>query len=943
MANDGKLYLIDGMALLFRSFYALGRARMSLADGTPIGAVYGFTKILLKLLKEQNPSHVVVAWDRQEKTFRHEQYKEYKANRSAPPDDLIPQIHLMKSLVDKLGLLAVSCAGYEGDDCIGTLAKQYEGKGDVFIVTADKDFMQLVDDRVKMVSLKTGDDYTILDDRAVVDYFGVNPNQVVDMLALMGDSSDNVPGVRGIGQKGASKLIVEFGSLENIYENLEKVSNVRIRTMLDEGKESAFLSKQLVTINCNVPMEFEDSAMRFDWETFKANERVKTSLTEMQMTSLVKSIYGEPIQQKIKTEAIRTDIFGAPLEAQAVEVARPSSQWGQRDYKVVCTKTELEEVFHKIEESEVFAFDTETTGLDIIEDRPIGFSVSFKVGSGYYVPIHSNHCRGPLRGEYKEADFDENEVWGRLNESLSKRKGLLLGHHLKFDLHHLANVGVHPGPGPIACSMVAAWILDPNFAGYGIDSLTYKHFQLEKIPTQKLIGKASGRDSMTQVPLLEIGEYAVEDVDATLRVWKILQEKLKGTALDALFWNLEMPLLRVLLKMERAGVNCDEKYLDNFSHEVQARLITLEEEIFERAGETFNVASPKQLGNIMFEKLKIHEATGFKGKLAKTTMGFKTDAGVLEQFESHPFVALVQEFRELAKLLNTYIAVLPRLLKKSTGRIHTQFNQIGTATGRLSSSDPNLQNIPVRTPLGKKVRAAFTAASKDMVIIAADYSQVELRVMAHLSGDEGMIEAFKKGADIHRETAAKLLNKTPAEVTPEERSNAKAINFGIIYGMGPQRLAKEQKITLNEAKSFIEKYFINFAKVRFYLDKQIDEAHKSGVVKTDFGRMRPVPGINSKNPGEMRASENMAINSPIQGTAADIMKLGMLRADKALTERNLKTRLLLQVHDELVLEGPKEEADEVSKIIKEAMEGAVEFSIPLLVDVERGPNWLDVE
>ena len=962
-----RLFVFDGMALLFRSFYAMGRAGLTAPDGTPTGAIYGFIKILQKVVKEQNPTHVAVTWDRKEKTFRHESYAEYKANRSETPPDLLVQIPIIKELLERSEIPSFSLAGYEGDDVIGTIAKRFSRDGDVFIVSADKDFMQLVNDNIKLFSLKAGDDYEIMGREHVIDYFGVPPEQVCEVLAITGDKVDNVPGVKGIGDKGAAKLIQEFGSLQNIYENLQRVSNERMRGLLETSRDNAFLSRQLVQIHTEVPLDVDESLMRYTWDQLSHNEKLKHEIEHLGMNSLLrgfasnsksgpgargKTNAGRDLSSAKKSSAPEGLLFadGSDLQESESETQQPVVQreeWGTRNYVCVLTRAELNSVLAKISspQTKAFAFDTETTGLDFIEHRPIGCSFSFAEGQGYYIPLFAGHMSGSgLAQMLPAAEFSIEEALSGLKKAFAERSALLVAHNLKFDLHQIFNLGVELGQGPIADSMIAAWILNPSAGGYGLDAQTLKVLGLEKIPTSKLIGKEAGRQSMTEVPLDVISEYACEDVDATLRLWHKLESQLANEPKVAeLFFKLEMPLLRVLANMERTGVHIDSEYLADLSAEVQERISATERQIFALCGQEFNIASPKQLGVVLFENLKVHEAIGFKGKLARTTLGYKTDANVLEQFQAHPVVALVQEHRELSKLLNTYILVLPQLVKKSTGRIHTSFHQIGTATGRLSSSDPNLQNIPVRTDLGKKVRQAFCASDPSQVIISIDYSQVELRVMAHLAQDETMLSAFRSGADIHRQTAARILGKNPDEVTSGERSNAKTINFGIIYGMGAQRLAREQKIPLAEAKSFIERYFLNFAGVYRYLEEQRQAAHTKGVVYTFFGRPRSVDMSRSFNPAEVKALENIAINSPIQGTAADIMKLGMLRVAEALGKSRLQARILLQVHDELVLECPQDEVDATATLLKNALEGAVEFSIPLVADVGYGRNWLEAK
>lgn len=956
-----RLFVFDGMALLFRSFYAMGRAGLTSPDGLPTGAIFGFLKILQKVVKEQNPTHVAVTWDRKEKTFRHEAFSEYKANRSETPPELLSQIPVIKELLERSEIPAFSLAGYEGDDVIGTIARQFSQKGDVFIVSADKDFMQLVNDHIKLFSLKAGDDYEVMGREHVIDYFGVPPEQVCEVLAITGDKVDNVPGVKGIGEKGAAKLIQEFGSVQNIFDNLDKVSNPRLRGLLESSRDAALMSRHLVEIHTEVPLDVDESRMRYTWDDLSHNEKLRHEIERLGMNSLLKAFApgASTGAAKKPTGSKAAKSSGKPAglfeesdsevdhDAATREPVQAQKDWQKRNYICVLTRAELADVVEKISSpgTSVFAFDTETTGLDFIEHKPIGCSFCFEEGTAYYVPLLDAHLSGgTLFESLPAAEFTVREAIDQIAAALKKRSATLVAHNLKFDLHQMRNLGVELGHAPIADTMVAAWMLNPASGGYGLDAQTLKVLGLSKIPTSALIGKEAGRQSMTEVPLPALTEYACEDVDATLRLWVVLKERLSADPkLADLFYKLEMPLLLVLAQMERTGVHIDADYLADLANDVQLKISEIERQIHALAGQQFNIASPKQLGGILFDVLKVHEALGFKGKLAKTSLGYKTDANVLEQFQAHPVVALVQEFRELSKLLSTYILVLPQLVKSSTGRIHTSFNQIGTATGRLSSSDPNLQNIPVRTELGKKVRQAFCASDPSRVILSIDYSQVELRVMAHLAQDEAMIAAFRSGADIHRQTAAKILGKSPELVTAEERNNAKTINFGIIYGMGAQRLSREQKIPLSEAKSFIERYFLNFAGVYRYLESQRQMAREKGVVHTYFGRPRPVDLSRAVNPAEVKALENIAINSPIQGTAADIMKFGMLRVTDALAASGLKARMLLQVHDELVLECPRDEVDATAALLKNALEGAVEFSIPLVAEVGSGRTWLEAK
>ncbi|KAB8033247.1 DNA polymerase I [Fluviispira multicolorata] len=954
-----RFFIIDGMSLLFRSFYAMG-SRLTSPDGKPIGAVYGFLKVFIKILREQNPTHFAVCWDLKEKTFRHEVYPLYKANRGETPPDIIPQIILIQNLLKEIGLPSFAIPGFEADDVAATLAKYFEHYGEVYLVTSDKDYMQIINDKISLFSLKKGDEYDIVNIDKVIDYFGVPPEKVIEVLALAGDAVDNIPGVKGIGEKTAAKLVQEYNSVENIYKNLEKITNKRAKTALENHKDDAMLSRYLVTINTEVPLNISELSLRYTFDTFKGNKLAKEKFEALRMHSLVRNLFVE--NKKEQSDKIQTNIFSIEDESAAKkQKLKPESKeaeskvtknnikdWDTKNYHLVTTKKELNEVFQKIMDPnlEFFAFDTETTGLDILEDAPIGMSFCFETGTAYYVAAHNTHLHGGtlLSSEIDLPEYTVKDVVEGLKNAFEKRKAPLVAHNLKFDLHQLKNFGIEIGNSPACCTMVAAWLYNPAEGGFSLDFLTLKHFDFQKIPTSALIGKETGRSSMLDVPLKDLSDYACEDVDATFRLWYRYKNKLKENSdLQKIYFDIEMPILLLLTEMERNGVHINPEYLGGLAAEIQTSIIAIEKEIFETVGFPFKLTSPKQLGDILFDHLKVHEKLGHKGKLARTTQGYKTDAKVLEQFEEHPIVAFIQQHRELSKLLSTYVLVLPKLIKNSTGRVHTHFNQIGTATGRLSSSDPNMQNIPVRSDWGKKVRAAFSASSSEFNIISADYSQIELRVLAHLSEDKNMLAAFQSGADIHRQTAAQILGKSPENVTSEERGKAKAINFGIIYGMGAQRLAKEQKIPLSDAKKFIEKYFENFSGVKKYLDAQRIKAHSTGQVSTYFGRIRPIPAILSKNPLEAKLAENMAINSPIQGTAADIMKLGMLAVHKEISKKQLKTKIVLQVHDELVFDGPHSEYTEVKKIVKEAMENAVIFKVPMLVDIGQGHNWLEAK
>lgn len=910
--ND-KLFIVDGMSLLFRSFYAMG-PHLTAPDGTPIGGVYGFLKVIAKILREQKPTHFAVCWDLKQKTFRHEIFDDYKGNRGEPPSDILPQIPIIQQIVEDMGCSTFSLPGYEADDLAGSLARYFEHYGDVYLITADKDYMQLVNNRVFLFSLKKGDAYDIIDREKVYDYFGVFPENVVDVLALTGDVSDNIPGVKGIGEKSASKLVVEFGTIENIYDNLNQIKNNRVRLALEGQKEHALLSKYLVTIKTDIPMNVSEFSLRFSSQILKNSLAFKSALESLNMKTLAKSF----LMDDQTVHPIQNTLF----------IQHGREGWGKRNYTLVQTQTDILHIYEKIKsltENDFLAFDTETTGLDVIEDKPIGISFCFEEETAYYIPA-------------------SQDLWQNLNQVFAQCRATLVAHNLKFDLHMLQNVGVNIQNNQLVCTMIAAWVCElTNEVGYGLDALTLKNFDLHKIPTSALIGKETKRSSMTEVPLSEISEYACEDAEAVFKLWKVYAKKLDDDQeFKTSFFDIEMPVLKILANMERAGVHIDVQYLADLAEELKNILSKVEQEIYQMTGFEFKISSPKQLGDVLFEHLKIHEILQYKGKLARTTQGYKTDASVLEEFEEHHFVHLIKQYRELNKLLSTYILALPQLIKPSTGRLHTSFHQMGTVTGRLSSSDPNLQNVPIRTEWGKKVRAAFTATTEDTVIISADYSQIELRVLAHISQDTSMISAFKSGRDFHRQTAAQIMGKNLEDITAGERSQAKAVNFGIVYGMGAKKLARSQKISFSNAQNFIQKYFTAFSKVKEYIDSQRAEAHTKGIVRTFFGRKRALPGLYSKNALEVKMAENMAINTPIQGTSAEIMKLGMIAVDIELKKRNLSTKVILQVHDELVLESPKGEVEAVKAMLIEVMENVVHFDVPMRVDVESGPNWLNI-
>ena len=859
----------------------MSRAQLTSPSGEPTGAIYGFLNVLFKVLSEDQYDYVCVAWDSKEKTFRHEMYPDYKSHRKVPPPDIIPQIFKIQELLTLAQIPQEKVPGFEADDIIGTLCHLYSQKSiDSVILSSDKDFMQLVDSSVSILSLKVKDNYVLIKEPEVEEYFGVPPHQVIDILALQGDASDGVPGVPGIGPKAAQKLIKEYGSLDNIYHQIESIEPIRVRKLLEENRDKAFISLKLVLIHKEI------STFQNHTHEYLGNPLLKFEFAEALKALGMQSFLGK------------------------VSNTPPSASWGKRDYKLIETKEDLKALLDKLTDSnlEAFSFDTETTGLDIISDKPIAVTFSLGEGEAYFISLD------PLTEELKVF----------LESVFSQRKAIAVAHNLKFDIQMLLNLGIDIGKSKFACSMVAAWIIDPDKLSYSLDKLCLQEFRLEKIPFESLF---EGKDrTIAHVPMETLKEYACEDADATLRLWNRYKDKM-----NSLFWDLEMPFLKVLVDMERTGTYIDSDYLKDLSKDLKIKLQKVEEEIIEMVGEPFNIGSPAQLGKMLFEKMKIQDLTTPSIKVPKTSLGFKTSASVLQQFDTHPCVKKVLEFREISKILNTYTLKLPQMINPQTGRVHARFHQTGTGTGRLSSSDPNLQNIPTRTSLGKEIRKAFCASSPDILICSADYSQIELRILAHVTQDLSMKDAFNHNRDIHQETAAKIFHKPLEDVTPGERNQAKAINFGIVYGMGPYRLSKVLEISYGEAKSFIDKYFLNFPKIKEFIEDQ--RAIEDKIVTTLLGRHRQLKD----------GDENAAINSPIQGSAADIMKLGMLRLFDALEKLPIRVKMVIQVHDELLIEVPKDHQKEVEALIYEALENAFSLDVPLKINVGWGNNWMETK
>lgn len=893
--HDDTLYLIDGSGFIFRAFFAI-RTPMSSKDGTPTNAVFGFTRLLMAVIKEEDPQHVAVIFDPPGGSFRNEMYPEYKANRDDPPPEMVPQFPLCREVTRALNIPALEVTNYEADDVIGTLAKKWAASGrKVVIVTADKDLMQLVTEDITLWDGK--EKRTDID--GVVEKFGVPPERVIDVLGLAGDASDNIPGVPGIGVKTASTLLNKHGGdLESLLAAAPTIKGKRGQALVDHA-DTARLSAELATIACDAPIELDEAALRRKppeptvLRAFLEQHNFRTFMRE----------------------------FGlAPRAGARVKVDRSK-------YRLVDTEAALAEIIEAIKAAGCLSFDLETTGLDTLTADILGFALAWGENEAAYVPVGHDYPEAP-------AQLSLETALSALRPLLEDPGFPIVGQHTKYEWQMMRKACGVDLQGIADDSMLAAFLLEPDRKQFSLDALANDHLGHQMIAFAEVTGTKKGpEDRFKTVPVQAATEYAGEDADVTLRLCKRYRPILEDQGLMKVYAEIELPLVPVLGRMEQWGIKIDPDLLKAQSDRFAARLDELEASIHAEAGQEFNIASPKQLGEIMFDKLGLE-----KGKKTKT--GYSTSQDVLEKLaHDHAVPRLVLEWRQIAKLKNTYLDTLPGLINPASGRIHSSFRQAGAATGRLSSSEPNLQNIPIRSAEGREIRRAFVA-EPGWKLVSADYSQVELRLMAHLSGDPTMIEGFKAGVDVHRRTAAEIFGVSLEAVTDTQRRQAKAINFGILYGMGPYRLSNELEISQTEAKEMIERYFKRYPAVSAYLDEMLETARKEGRVRTMLGRIRPLPDIHSKRFSARQHSERMATNTPIQGTAADLMKLAMIKLDRRIQDLDLKSRILLTVHDELVVEVPEAELDRVPDLVKTEMETVwPELKVPLSVEVGVGDNW----
>ncbi|MGB3903779.1 MAG: DNA polymerase I [Anaerolineae bacterium] len=911
-----KLVLVDGHALAYRAFFALPVDGFSTSKGELTNAVYGFTMMLLHALQEEKPEYIVVTFDAPAATFRHEEFEEYKAHRPPMAEEMRSQMERIRHVVQALNIPAFEVPGYEADDLIGSLAQQASDQElETIIITGDNDIFQLVSPLVKVVTpggrRQRFSDAKLYDEKGVKEKYGVAPTLLADYKGLVGDKSDNIPGVAGVGDKTARQLIQRYGTIEEIYEHLDEIESTRARKSLAGQKERALLSKRLSTIVTDVPINLNlEQCRASDYD----RDEVIGLFRELEFRSLVQRL---PTSDRHRVRQM-TFFAQDPLTAGA--------------HTAVTTEEQLNALLSELSRSPRMALDVETTSVDAMRADLVGLSFATKAGRAFYVPV------GHLLAQDAEGQLPMGLVVERLRPVLEDASVPKAAHNGKYDLAVLARHGIAVR-GLDFDTMIAAYLLEPSRRGFGLKDLAWSRLGLEMRPITELIGKGRDQITLDQVSIADTAAYAGADADATLRLMVVLEDELRQREQWELFRDVEMPLVEVLMEMEMAGVALDTGELMQISASMYQRIVALEEEIHGLAGHPFNVNSTQQLAEVLFEEL------GLPAK-AKTKAGYSTRASVLEELrDQHAIIELILEHRQLTKIKSTYVDSLPLLVDRDTGRVHTSYNQTGTVTGRISSSDPNLQNIPVRTELGRHVRCAFVA-QEGWVLLGADYSQVELRILAHISQDPALLAAFDRGEDIHASTASTVFEVPLTAVTPAMRRIAKTINFGIIYGMGEYGLAQRTDLSLEEARKFIASYFARYQKVKEYLEQTKDEAREQGYVSTLLGRSRYFPELQTTSRahgGVKRAAEREAINMPIQGSAADILKIAMVRLHRALKEEDLAARMILQVHDELVLEVPQEELGPVAPLVRSVMENAWALDAALKVDLKVGKNWEQME
>lgn len=954
MSEQKKLFLLDAMALIYRAYFAFSNNHRINSKGQNTSAVFGFTNTLLEVLKKEKPTHIAVVFDTAAPTSRHDEFADYKAGREEIPEDLALAIPYVQKICEAFNIPVIAMDGYEADDVIGTLAKQAEQNGfDTYMMTPDKDYGQLVDEHTFIYKPpRAGNPAEIMGVKEVCERWEIErPDQVIEILGLMGDKVDNIPGIPGVGEKTAMQLIKQFGTIENLLQNTHELKG-KLKEKVENNKDKAIQSKRLATIILDVPVVTKLDEL----VTQEPNkDAVKDLFAELEFRSLVNKVLGndsekespssKPTPEKNKNQSSGTqsslfftnspetkithatdDDEGNSLsigEGQGEATAAKTIQDVKHTYHIVDTKEKRKKLIEELSKKKQFCFDTETTGLDVNLAELVGMSFSIKPHEAYYIPVPEN---------YNEAHLIVEEFKNLFGDDKIEK----IGQNIKYDLAVLKWYDIIIN-GKLFDTMIAHFLIQPEMR-HSMDALAETFLNYKPVSIETLIGKKGKEQmSMRNVPVEQIAEYAAEDADITLQLYNKFEPRLEKSGVQKLFDEVEMPLVPVLAAMEAEGINLDKEALNDLSGKLANDITTTEKEIQDYAGVKFNVSSPKQVGEVLFEQLKIVE------KPQKTKTGqYSTAEDVLSKLESkHPIIKKILDYRELVKLKNTYVDVLPTLVNQRTGRIHTSYNQVVAVTGRLSSDNPNLQNIPIRTERGKEIRKAFIPRNDKYILLSADYSQIELRIMAELSNDTGMIGAFKSGEDIHASTASKVYGVALKDVTEEMRRNAKMVNFGIIYGISAFGLADRLNISRTEAKGIIENYFMQYPHIKDYMDLSIEKARENGYVETILGRRRYLRDINSANQTVRGFAERNAINAPIQGSAADMIKIAMINIDNDLKKKNLKSKMLLQVHDELVFDVFKEELDEIKPLVEERMKTALPLKVPVEVGIGVGKNWLE--
>ncbi len=940
-----RLFLLDGMALTYRAYFSMIRTPLINSKGMNTSAIYGFINSLNKILQDEKPDFIGVAFDTDEPTFRHKMFKEYKGTRQAMPDDLVPQIDKIKEVISAYNIPMIEIRGYEADDIIGTLVKKAEKEGMwSFMVTPDKDFMQLVNKNIRIYKparSAKGSKVTeieVIGIEQVKERFGVGPENVIDVLALMGDKVDNVPGVKGIGEKTAAALIQEFGSLDGLYKNIEKVTKPKLKENLVAHKEDAFLSRKLTTIETNIPLDIDVHKLTAADKNVTLLEKL---FVEFEFKSLLKKLQGT--EQSIKIQAVSVE-----AEQKIPETAPEAFEdikTFQHKYYTIKTNEDFKKLVKKLKTVDEFAFDTETTSEDPLLSEIVGLSFSYNEAEAFYVPllyleksetdlfgkpVNDKSAGGKIEADLPEVNLDV--VLEELKPILENKSIRKIGQNIKFDMLLMMKYGITIQNIGFD-TMIAAYVLRPE-TNYKMDYLSEAYLKYKSIPIDSLIG--NGKDmSMDRVPYKQASEYSAEDADVTLRLYHRLEYELKKISLDNLCNEIEFPLIEVLADMEFSGVKVDEDFLKKMNKELMTIEMKLEKDIYKEAGTEFNVNSTKQLAEILFTKLKL-------APTRKIKTGFSTDTKVLEELSGeNPIAALLLDYRTVNKLRTTYTEGLLKIINKNTGKLHTSFNQTVAATGRLSSANPNLQNIPIRTDIGRKLRRGFVTEKPGNLMLSADYSQIELRIMAHLAKDENMIKAFERKHDIHSETAAKIFKVKADKIDPNMRRKAKEVNFGIIYGIQAFGLSSRLNIEMNEAREIIQSYFREYPSISGWLDNTKKFAREKGYTETLAGRRRYLPNINNKNAVVRQRDERIAINMPVQGTAADMIKIAMINIFEEFRKEKMKSKMILQVHDELVFDCDKDEIKDVEKIVVNKMKRALKLDVPVDVEVGIGENWYD--